>query len=130
MQLALHKAAKFYYYPGWWEPSTTFDVQVNLDVWGKLPTHYQEIFKAACHEVYMNTLAEYEHKNSQALKELPNNGVELVEFSSEILQAAQKETEKLLNLYARIDTPFKEIYDEWRNFKKQIRSWSKLNHID
>jgi TRAP-type mannitol/chloroaromatic compound transport system substrate-binding protein len=78
----------------------------------------------------MNTLAEYEHKNSQALKELPNNGVELVEFSSEILQAAQKETEKLLNLYARIDTPFKEIYDEWRNFKKQIRSWSKLNHID
>jgi TRAP-type mannitol/chloroaromatic compound transport system substrate-binding protein len=64
------------------------------------------------------------------LKELPNNGVELVEFSSEILQAAQKETEKLLNLYARIDTPFKEIYDEWRNFKKQIRSWSKLNHID
>ncbi len=130
MQLALHKAAKFYYYPGWWEPSTTFDVQVNLDVWGKLPTHYQEIFKAACHEVYMNTLAEYEHKNSQALKELPNNGVELVEFSSEILQAAQKETEKLLNLYARIDPAFKEIYDEWRNFKKQIRSWSKLNHID
>ena len=130
MQLGLHNVAKFYYYPGWWEPSTTFDVQVNLDVWRKLPPHYQEIFKAACHEVYMNTLVEYEHKNSQALKELPNNGVELVQFSSEILKAAQKETETLLNLYAKQDPVFKEIYDEWRNFKEQIRSWSKLNHIN
>ena len=78
----------------------------------------------------MNTLVEYEHKNSQALKELPNNGVELVQFSSEILKAAQKETETLLNLYAKQDPVFKEIYDEWRNFKEQIRSWSKLNHIN
>lgn len=130
MQLGLHKAAKFYYYPGWWEPSTTLDVQVNIDAWKQLPTHYQEIFKAACHEVHMNTLAEYEHKNSQALKELPNNGVELVRFSSEILKAAQKETETLLDLYAKQDPVFKEIYDEWRNFKEQIRSWSKLNQID
>lgn len=130
MQLGLHNAAKFYYYPGWWEPSTTFDVQVNLDVWKKLPDHYQEIFKAACHEVYMDTLAEYEHKNSQALKEMPNNGVELVKFSNEILTAAQQETKTLLDLYAKQNTVFREIYEEWRNFKEQIRSWSKLNHID
>jgi TRAP-type mannitol/chloroaromatic compound transport system substrate-binding protein len=132
MQLDLHKAAKFYYYPGWWEPSTTFDVQVNIDAWKKLPPHYQEIFKAACHEVYMDTLAEYEHKNSQALKELqmPNNGVELVKFSNDILEAAQKATEDLLKFHADQEPNFKEVYDEWRNFKEQIRSWSKLNHID
>jgi TRAP-type mannitol/chloroaromatic compound transport system substrate-binding protein len=130
MQLGLHKAAKFYYYPGWWEPSTTFDVQVNIDAWKKLPPHYREIFKAACHEVYMDTLAEYEHKNSQALKEMPNNGVELVKFSNEILTAAQQETKTLLDLYAKQNTVFREIYEEWRNFKEQIRSWSKLNHID
>lgn len=132
MQLGLHKAAKFYYYPGWWESSTTFDVQVNIGAWEQLPSYYQEIFKAACHEVYMNTLAEYEHKNSQALEELkmPNSGVELVEFSVEILQAAQKETKALLDLSAGVDSVFKEIYEEWVKFKDQIRSWSKLNQID
>jgi TRAP-type mannitol/chloroaromatic compound transport system substrate-binding protein len=132
MQLGLHQAAKFYYYPGWWEPSTTFDVQVNIDAWEKLPLHYQEIFKAACHQVYMNTLAEYEHKNSQALKELqkPNSGVELVKFSNEILKAAQGQTEMLLKLYADQDSDFKEVYEEWSKFKAQIRAWSKLNNID
>ena len=130
MQLGLHKAAKFYYYPGWWETGTVADIQVNLEAWKKLPSQYQEIFRAACHQVYINTLAEYEHKNSQALKELSNNGVELVEFSQQILQAAQKETKLLLDIYSQQDPIFKEVYDEWNKFKEQIQSWSKLNKID
>ncbi|NES21986.1 MAG: ABC transporter substrate-binding protein [Symploca sp. SIO3E6] len=53
MQLGLHtvQGIKFYYYPGWWEPSTTFDVQVNKDRWDSLEKRnkkYQDIFKAAC----------------------------------------------------------------------------------
>ncbi len=30
-KLGLHKAAQFYYYPGWWEPGPTLEVQINLD---------------------------------------------------------------------------------------------------
>ncbi|NER06738.1 MAG: ABC transporter substrate-binding protein, partial [Okeania sp. SIO3C4] len=44
-KLGLHKSAKYYYSPGWWQPSQTLDVLVNLDAWEKLPREYQEIFQ-------------------------------------------------------------------------------------
>jgi|688.fasta_scaffold177945_2 TRAP-type mannitol/chloroaromatic compound transport system substrate-binding protein len=130
IELGLHKAAKFYYYPGWWELGTTADIQVNVEAWKKLPRQYQEIFRTACNQMYINTLAEYEQKNSQALKELSNNGVELVEFSQQILQEAKNETKALLDIYSQQDPIFKEVYDEWNKFKEQIQSWSKLNKMD
>jgi TRAP-type mannitol/chloroaromatic compound transport system substrate-binding protein len=30
-KLGLNGVAPYYYYPGWWEPGTTYEMQVNLD---------------------------------------------------------------------------------------------------
>ena len=46
-QLGLHKVAKYYYYPGWWEPGPSLSFYVNQGEWAKLPKEYQEIFTAA-----------------------------------------------------------------------------------
>ncbi len=133
--LGLDKAAKFYYFPGWWEPSTTLEVQVNKDAWNNLPLdEYREIFKAACSEVHMSTLAQYISLNSKALKELKEKisetGIQLVQFNDEILKAARDETINLLDQYAKEDQDdFKYVYDEWKNFTQQIRGWSKQNEI-
>lgn len=129
-ELGLHKAANFYYYPGWWEPSTTFDVQVNIDAWDDLPSHYQEIFKVACHENYMSILTEYNLKNSLALKKIEETGVKLKRFDTNILKKAKSTTKELLDVYANQDKEiFKDIYEEWLNFKSRIRAWSDLNKL-
>jgi TRAP-type mannitol/chloroaromatic compound transport system substrate-binding protein len=134
LQLGLDKAAKFYYYPGWWEPSTTFDVQVNTDEWKKLPSNYQEIFKLACHETYTSILTDYDQKNSLALKEIQqkdkDKDIELLRFSNDILKAAKEQTNKILDLYAENDDVFNEVYDEWRSFKEKMRVWSDLNKLE
>lgn len=130
LQLGLDEAAKFYYHPGWWEPSTTFDAQVNIDAWRDLPPNYQEIFKLACQDTYTNTLSNYDRKNSLALKEIPQKGVELTRFSKDILKAAEEHTKDVLELYAEQDRVFKEIYDEWSEFKERIRAWSNLTKIE
>ena len=71
LQLNLHKAgAKYYYYPGWWEPSTTFDVQVNARAWEELPPEYKRIFEAVCYETYTKILSEYDRKNAQTLVDI------------------------------------------------------------
>ncbi|WP_235526447.1 TRAP transporter substrate-binding protein [Nostoc piscinale] len=131
-QLGLHNVAKYYYYPGWWEPSTTFDILVNRNAWEKLPKEYQRIFQTACLETYTKLLAEYDTKNSEKLQELRRlekiGKIRLVRFSNEILQVAQKKTDELLTLYSSNAT-FKEVYDEWSSFKIKIRDWSNLNKI-
>ncbi len=45
-KLGLHKVAKFYYYPGWWEGGAMIHVQVNKEKWEALPKSYQAILKA------------------------------------------------------------------------------------
>src|SRR5262245_36301917 len=49
-KLGLHKAARFYYYPGWWEGGAMLHVQVNKAKWDALPGAYQSILAAAATE--------------------------------------------------------------------------------
>ena len=44
-KLGLHKVAKFYYYPGWWEGGAMMHVQVNKEKWEALPKSYQAILQ-------------------------------------------------------------------------------------
>jgi TRAP-type mannitol/chloroaromatic compound transport system substrate-binding protein len=129
LQLGLE--AKYYYYPGWWEPSTTFDVQVNKDAWNELPEEYKEIFKNACSATYLEILTQYYLENSKALqtiRQLEKSGeLKVLRFSDEILLAAKAQTESLLDYYASGSDVFTEVYEEWKTFKEQIRDWSNLN---
>ena len=44
-KLGLHKVAKFYYYPGWWEGGAMIHVQVNKEKWEALPKNYKAILQ-------------------------------------------------------------------------------------
>ena len=128
-KLGLHKAAKFYYYPGWWEPGPTLEVQVNKSEWEKLPQEYQEIFKTAAMEANLNMLAKYDSLNGEVLKRLVENGTKLTAYSSEILQAAQKASFDLYEENASKDATFKQVYEQWNKFRKQVSQWHRINEL-
>jgi TRAP-type mannitol/chloroaromatic compound transport system substrate-binding protein len=128
-KLGLHKAAEFYYYPGWWEPGPTLEVLVNRGAWDKLPKEYQEIFKTATHEANMNMLTEYDALNGQALSRLIADGTKLVSFSPEIMEAAQKASVEFLEENAGKDATFKQVYEQWKSFRKQVFDWNRVNEL-
>jgi TRAP-type mannitol/chloroaromatic compound transport system substrate-binding protein len=88
LKLGLNKIAKFYYYPGWWEPGATLEMQVNLNAWNKLPPQYQEVIKTAAYESNATMLARYDARNNEALQSLLSSGTQVRPYSEEILQAA------------------------------------------
>ena len=49
-RLGLHKVAKYYYYPGWWEGSATLTLFVGLKAYDALPKEYQAALQVACAE--------------------------------------------------------------------------------
>ena len=128
-KLGLNKAAKFYYYPGWWEPGPSFDLLINLQAWNQLPKEYQEILKTAVAQANINALAQYDALNSQALEQLISSGINLKPYSQEIMAAAKKATEELLDEEASKDANFKEIYQQWKAFRKQIYQWNQINEL-
>lgn len=128
-KLGLNKAAQFYYYPGWWEPGSSFDLLVNRSQWDRLPKEYQEILKTAAYEANLGMLAKFEALNGEALQRLVDGGTQLSAYSPEILQAAQKASFDLYEQSASQDGTFKQIYDQWQTFRKQIYTWNQINEL-
>jgi len=126
-KLGLNQVAKFYYYPGWWEPGATLEVQVNLDEWNKLPPSYQAALETAAYESNMTMLARYDVLNSEALDRLLKAGVQIRPYSEEIIQAAQKASFALFDEFAVQDADFKTIYEQWKVFRQRIYTWHNLN---
>lgn len=126
-KLGINKVAQFYYYPGWWEPGSTLEVQINLDEWNKLPEVYQAMVRTAAYEANLEMLSRYETLNNEALKRLVDGGVELRGFSDEIMTAAQEATFDLYDEFAAKDAAFKAIYEDWRGFRDRVYAWNNLN---
>jgi len=128
-KLGLHEAADFYYYPGWWEPGAMLEAQVNRSAWDQLPKEYQEIFKTAAMEANLNMLAQYDKLNGTALAELEQKGTKLRAYSTEIMQAAQKAAFEIYEENASEDATFKEIYQQWKDFRDQVSDWNQINEL-
>jgi TRAP-type mannitol/chloroaromatic compound transport system substrate-binding protein len=128
-KLGLNKAAPFYYYPGWWEPGATLEVQVNKSHWDKLPKEYQEIFKTAAMESNLNMLSKYEALNRQAMQRLVEGGTKMVPYPTEILQAAEKAAFDLYEQNATKDATFRQIYEQWNEFRQQVAQWNRINEL-
>ncbi len=129
LKLGLNKAAPYYYYPGWWEPGPTLEVQVNKSQWERLPVEYQEIFKTAAMEANLNMLSKYDALNREALTTLINGGTKLTAYSPEILQAAQKAAFDLYEKNASQNPAFKKVYEQWNQFRSSVSEWNKINEL-
>jgi TRAP-type mannitol/chloroaromatic compound transport system substrate-binding protein len=125
-KLGFNKAAKYYYYPGWWEGSTQFSVYVNLDRWQTLPKTYQAILELACTEAYTWSLAKYDVDNPAALRRLVADGTELRSFSEDILEASYEAAFGLYAETAAKNAKFRKIYDSWKAFREDSRLWLRV----
>lgn len=126
-KLGLNRVAKYYYYPGWWEPGATLELQINLNEWKKLPPQYQEAITTAAYESNLTMLARYDSRNNEALQRLLTSGTQARPYSREIMSAAEQAAFALYDEFAAKDPDFKAVYDEWKAFRTRIYAWDKLN---
>ncbi|MBE7554080.1 MAG: twin-arginine translocation signal domain-containing protein [Anaerolineales bacterium] len=126
-KLGLQKATGFYYYPGWWEPGPTLEVQINLAEWEALPELYKAAVETAAYQANMVMLARYDARNNEALTRLVDGGVVLTPYSDEIMTAAEEASFALYEELGAQDADFKMVYDEWIKFREGIYAWHDIN---
>jgi len=127
--LGLQKAAPYYYYPGWWEPGTSFATLVNQEQWNALPAAYQAIFKTAAAEANLATLALYNAKNGEALERFRLGGTTTLPFSESILQTCRDTAFEIYQEIAEEDESFAQIYGEWQAFRDRIYNWNRISSL-
>jgi TRAP-type mannitol/chloroaromatic compound transport system substrate-binding protein len=113
-KLGLHKVAKFYYYPGWWEGGAMVHVQINREKWEQLPKNYRAILTSAAAHAHNAMVARYDALNPIALKKLIASGTQLRPFSETILDACFKAANEV---YAEISAKNEDFRKHWESVK-------------
>jgi TRAP-type mannitol/chloroaromatic compound transport system substrate-binding protein len=124
--LDFHRVARFYYFPGWWEPGPTLEVQIPLDRWNELPEEYQEVIKTAAAQANVDMMAAYDAKNPPALEAIQEAGVEILPYPDDVMQAAEEASFELYEEFAASDSDFKSVFDSWMAFRKPVQDWHRL----
>ncbi|MBI5450376.1 MAG: TRAP transporter substrate-binding protein DctP [Gammaproteobacteria bacterium] len=124
LRLGLHRAAKYYYYPGWHEPGPALELIINDKAWKSLPVHLQAIVEnaAAANNLWM--LAEFEAKNVEALQTLQQeHKINLLEFPADVIETLRRLTKQTLDEEAAKDATFRKVYAAYQQFSTRDVAW-------
>ncbi|RYX97120.1 MAG: twin-arginine translocation signal domain-containing protein [Comamonadaceae bacterium] len=125
-KLGLHKVAKYYYFPGWWEGSATLTMFINPKAWAALPPEYRAAVQVACAEANQWSTAKYDVANPEALRRLVAGGAQLRSFPKPVMQACFKAAEELYGELSAKSPAFKKMYAPWKKFRDEQLVWSQF----
>jgi TRAP-type mannitol/chloroaromatic compound transport system substrate-binding protein len=128
-QLGFHQVAKFYYLPGWHQPSTNQYLYVNLKEWDKLNDQTKALIENTCKAGVAMSLAKSEALQGAVLKRFKEQGVKLVKLNDEILNAFQQATETVMTRRSEGDPQFAKIYKSMRTFQDEHRDWKYYGYL-
>jgi TRAP-type mannitol/chloroaromatic compound transport system substrate-binding protein len=88
----------------------------------ELPADLRLALETACAETFLWTRREYDLRNTEALRRLRADGVQLRRFPPALMQAFAQEAEHQLREQERQDPErFGYVAAEWRRFRTRIR---------
>ncbi len=125
-KLGLHKVAKYYYYPGWWEGSATLALFINLQAWAALPELYQIALRTSCAEANQWLTIKYDTENPHALRRLVVGGAQLRAFPKDVLQASYKASTEMYAELSEKSPAFKKLFVHWSNFRAEQIRWQQF----
>ena len=127
--MGFDKVAKYYYYPGWHEPGTTFELTVNKQQFDALPKHLQKIIEAASSASALWVHAQFEMRNAQVLAQLKEEGIEMRRFPDEVLKQLKQYTDETLQEMLAENPNVKPIYESLMKAKAQFRDWNEVKKL-
>jgi len=120
LAFGLHKAARYYYYPGWQEPQAVLELLVNQKAFDSLPADLQVILTEATRAASRDMLDDYTYNNALALEQLKQQGVELKRFPDEVLVAMREHSEQVLGQLAEQSELNGRIWASMKAFQAQV----------
>ncbi|QLF93689.1 TRAP transporter substrate-binding protein [Pseudomonas sp. ABC1] len=130
LALGLHKAAKYYYTPGWQEPSVQFELDINLKAWETLPPDLQAIVRAAARAVNGDMLDDYNAKNMEAMEQLKSEGVDVRRLPDEVLVRLKEVATEVVEASANADPVAKKVWTQQKAYLKRLYDYAESNEKD
>jgi TRAP-type mannitol/chloroaromatic compound transport system substrate-binding protein len=130
LDLGFYQIAKHYYFPGWHQQSTLFDLMMNKDKWDALSDVQKLQIETACQANIAMMLAEGEAIQFSAMAELQEKGVTLHRWSPEILTDLENAWNDVAAELAAEDATFKQVWDSFTTYRAGYKVWKELGYLN
>ena len=121
LAFGLHKAAKYYYYPGWQEPGSALEMIINQAAFDSLPEDLREIVLTCASATNDRMAAEFTARNAEALQTLVrDHGVLVRRYPEDVIRELQRLSAEVLEETARTDAMFRRVLDSLTAFRQTM----------
>ena len=121
LAFGLHKAAKYYYYPGWQEPGSALEMIINQAAFESLPQDLREIVLTCASATNDRMAAEFTARNAEALQTLiRDHGVQVRRYPEDVIRELQRLSAEVLEETARTDAMFRRVLDSLTAFRQTM----------
>jgi TRAP-type mannitol/chloroaromatic compound transport system substrate-binding protein len=130
LSVGLHKVAKFYYWPGWLEPSGPYDFFINEKAWATLSPTEQEIVRAGARLAEIETLSNFWARNAAAYNQMVGElKVQVRQIPDDALGKIAATAWKVVEAEAK-DADSKEVLASVMKFRRDILPYMRVSELD
>jgi TRAP-type mannitol/chloroaromatic compound transport system substrate-binding protein len=127
MAMGLHKAAPYYYYPGFHEPGTAQALGINKGVWESFDPSDRQLIEAVAAGEYARSLAEFNANNARSLRQLRDEGaVKIERLGDPVLKELYRLSKDVVAEIGAVDELSRKIYASYQQFRGPALEWSDI----
>ena len=121
--------AKHYYFPGWHQQSTFFDLMMNKAKWDALSETQKAQIESVCGDNIRYGIAEGEAIQVPALKELQAKGVQIHKWSDADLKKLKGAVDEVIAEQVAADPDFARAYASFAKFREEYSTWRDIGYL-
>lgn len=128
--MGFYQVAKHYYFPGWHQQATFFELMINLDAWNSLSPTQQAQIELVCGDNVRHGIAEGEALQPAALEALQEKGVTLERWPDDVLAALEVAWLEVAAEEAAKDEDFRRAWESLSAFRAEYAQWRQRGYLD
>ncbi len=129
LNLGFYQVAKHYYFPGWHQQSTLFNLMISRKKWRELSKVQKAQLEVACGDNFREGLANGEAIQGKALAELKAKGVMIHRWPQEILDELNRAWLEVAAELSEANPNFKKIWASLQAFRAEHAAWRALGYL-
>ncbi len=129
LNLGFYQVASYYYFPGWHQQSTLFEVLMNKEKWEGLTDTQRAQFELACGDNFRYGLVEGEAIQSAALRELQDKGVNIRRWDPAVLEVLEGAWNEVVAEEIAANPDFEKVWNSYTSFREEYTIWRDLGYL-
>lgn len=125
----IHRHARHYYFPGWFQQLGVVDLLIHLPQWTRLSNRQKSLIQSACDANIARSLAASEAGQFELLKSLILQGIDVRRWSPELLAALKAGWTRVVAAESAADPDFAKVWKSLKTFRRDYAIWRELGDL-